>query len=93
MISRDDVAKLADLSLIDVSPQELDAVAGELDAILGYVGEVTKLGAEEGGLERPAHRNVMRDDVVTHTPGSFTERILAQAPETSGSYLRVKKVL
>ncbi|HPX35170.1 MAG TPA: Asp-tRNA(Asn)/Glu-tRNA(Gln) amidotransferase subunit GatC [Mycobacterium sp.] len=39
-ISRDDVAKLAKLARLALTDSELDSFAGQLDAILGYVGKI-----------------------------------------------------
>ena len=39
-ISRDDVAKLAKLARLALTDDELDAFAGQLDSILGYVGAI-----------------------------------------------------
>ena len=39
-ISRDEVARLAKLARLALSDSELDSFAGQLDAILGYVGKI-----------------------------------------------------
>lgn len=93
MISRDDVKKLADLAHLAVDEGELTTLAHEMDEILAYVSEVTKLAGEEGEREKPALRNVMRDDVVTNAEREYTERIVAQFPDREGDSLRVKKIL
>ncbi len=93
MISKDDVKKLAELSLLAVEERELDTLAGEIDSILGYVSEVTKLADEEMERETPALRNVMRLDVITNKPGEYTEAIVAQFPDSDDTSLRVKKIL
>jgi aspartyl-tRNA(Asn)/glutamyl-tRNA(Gln) amidotransferase subunit C len=93
MISKDDVKKLAELSLLAVEERELETLAGEIDSILGYVSEVTKLADEEIEREKPALRNVMRPDEITNTPGEYTEAIVAQFPDAEGNALRVKKIL
>jgi aspartyl-tRNA(Asn)/glutamyl-tRNA(Gln) amidotransferase subunit C len=93
-MTTDEVRALANLAHLAVAEDELARVAGEMDAILAYVAEVTTL-ADGGEVrdERPSLRNVMRDDVVTNTPGEYTERIVAQFPDKSGTSLRVKKIL
>jgi hypothetical protein len=35
----------------------------------------------------------MRADVVTNTPGQYTEAVVAQFPDRAGDALRVKKIL
>lgn len=93
MISRDDVQKLANLAHLAVEDGELDTIAHEMDEILAYVSEVTKLASEEGERETPTLRNVMRDDVVTNSEREYTERVVKQFPDRDGDYLRVKKIL
>jgi len=94
MISREDVKKLSELSLIAVPDKELDKLTGEIDGILDYVSEVTKLAAEEEGERvKPKLYNVMREDETTNKPGDHTDAILDQAPDRNGNYLRVKKIL
>lgn len=94
MISTTDVQKLADLAHVAVAPDELAKIAGEMDAILGYVSEVTKLSGEMAETsDKPILRNVMREDAVTNTPGQYTEAITAQFPDRDGNALRVKKIL
>jgi len=93
MISKDDVQKLANLSHLAVDENELDTIAHEMDDILAYVSEVTKLASEEGDREKPALRNVMRPDVVTNREHEYTDRIVQQFPDRDGDSLRVKKIL
>lgn len=94
MLSTDDVQHLADLAHLAVAPDELLKVAGEMDAILGYVSEVTKLSGDmPATLEKPQLRNVMREDKVTNTSGQYTEAIAKQFPAREGNALKVKKIL
>ena len=73
MISKDDVQKLADLALVAVPDSELEKVASEMDSILAYVSDVSKLASEEGEREKEDVYNVMRDDVVTNKPNEYTD--------------------
>jgi len=93
MISKDEVKKIAELALLAVSDEELDALTNEMDAILEYVSEVNKITAESEGREEPSLYNVMREDTVTNAPGTYTKKILSEAPDTDGEYLTVKKIL
>jgi aspartyl-tRNA(Asn)/glutamyl-tRNA(Gln) amidotransferase subunit C len=94
MITKDEVQKLADLAHLAVAPDELERIAGEMDAILGYVSEIDTLSdAEVAPQETLPLRNVMREDVVHNEPGMYTEAITAQFPARDGDLLRVKKIL
>lgn len=93
MVTKDDVAHLATLARIRVPDGELESLAKEMDAILGYVEDVRELAGD--GVPEPEHalRNVMREDVVTNKPGSYTQRIVAQFPASERNALKVKKIL
>jgi aspartyl-tRNA(Asn)/glutamyl-tRNA(Gln) amidotransferase subunit C len=93
MLTREEVQKLADLTLIAVSDTELDTLAHELDAVLGYVSDITTFTADAAPFEKPEVYNVMRDDVITTNPGEYTDAIVAEFPNRDGNYLRVKKIL
>lgn len=93
MISREDVAKLAELSRLSVSETELLVLQKDLESILGYVSEIQSVS--EDAPERVAGevRNVMRDDANSHESGTYTKDMLAAAPHTDGDYISVKQVL
>ena len=95
----EDVKKLADLARIDISEEEMGEIAKDFDSILAYVGqvqEVSKLKNIESLHENPDNyflQNVMREDVATNKRGEYTDRILADAPDTQDGYLKVKQIL
>ena len=92
MITPLEIEKLAKLARIELVPSEADSLAKEADVILGYVGQIENISGEVK-KELPPLRNIMRDDVIVHTPGEYTESILANAPSVEKSYLKVKKIL
>ena len=92
MITKEDIQKLANLSRIKISDTEAESLTREIDSILVYVGQIQNISAEEV-KDVPTHRNIMRDDVVTHTRGEYTEDILSQVPQREKNYLKVKKIL
>lgn len=95
----EDIKKLANLARIDMSDEEMEGLAKDLDAILAYVGqvqEVSKLGKNEALHDNPLNyflQNVMREDVVINKRGEYTEQILADAPDTQDGYLKVKQIM
>ncbi len=101
MISKDEVKKMAELSLIAVEDLELDKLTEEITPVLDYVSEIDKFAVENGNDEygkdnhdkKPESYNVMREDKVTNEGEEYTERMLREAPQTDGNYLRVKKIL
>ena len=94
-----DIKKLADLARIDMGEEEMIGIVKDFDAILAYVGqvqEVSKLKNTQPLHENPDNyflQNVMREDLVTNIRGEFTEKILADAPDTQDGFLKVKQIM
>ena len=92
-ISRDDVAKLAKLARLALTDDELDAFAGQLDSILGYVGAIQSvdvIGVTPTG--NPLRElNVTRPDTVQF---SLTQQqALAEAPSAEDGRFVVPQIL
>lgn len=94
-ISTDDVKHLASLSALQLSDGEVEALRGDIEAILGYVeqlGELDTSGVEPTyqltGLE-----NVWRDDVVDTEADTMTEALLALSGDSQERQFKVPKVL
>ena len=92
-ISRDEVARLARLARLALTDQEIDSFAGQLDAILGYVGaiqavDVTGVAATDNPIRNV---NVTRPDVVA---ASLTQaEALAEAPAVVDERFAVPQIL
>lgn len=84
------IAKLARIGLEDA---ELETVRQKLDGILGWVDQLSEVDVEGVppmvGTETKALRQ--RDDVVTD--GNCRDAILSCAPEKSGPFYTVPKVV
>jgi aspartyl-tRNA(Asn)/glutamyl-tRNA(Gln) amidotransferase subunit C len=94
MISKNEVKKLAELSLLAVDDAEIETLTKEIDDILEYVKDVDEIASKHTVVdEKPLLYNVYREDVVTNEPGEYTEKIVKEMPDTEGNYLRVKKIL
>ena len=95
-ISRDEVARLAKLARLALTDQELLSFAGQIDAILGYVGQiqavdVTGVAATENPVTGEADVNVTRADVVGR---SLTQaEALAEAPSVVDERFAVPQIL
>ncbi len=89
----EEIQKLATLARIDMSDEEMKEIAHDFDSILAYVGQVQEVAGKI--TTEPTHTltNIMRSDTVTNTPGEYTEKIIAEMPDTENGYLKVKKVL
>src|SRR5437763_15766778 len=92
-ISRDDVAHLARLARIAMTDDELDALAGQLDVILGAVARVQEVAAAD--IPPTSHSlelsNVYRPDEPRPSLGAGGA--LAAAPAAEAERFRVPRIL
>jgi aspartyl-tRNA(Asn)/glutamyl-tRNA(Gln) amidotransferase subunit C len=92
-ISRDDVAKLAQLARIEMTPDELDHLANELGVILNAVARVQEVAGEE--VPPTSHplplENVFRPDVVI--PSLTPDEALSGAPAQEEQRFKVPQIL
>jgi aspartyl-tRNA(Asn)/glutamyl-tRNA(Gln) amidotransferase subunit C len=88
-----DVAKVAILARLRLSPEELETFTGQLNSIVDYVAQLQEL--DTTGVEPLAHgielRNVFRDDV--RGPALELEQALANAPKRNRENFLVPAVL
>ena len=92
-ISRDDVAHLAKLARIEMTPAELDHMASELEQILGAVKRVQEVATSD--IAPTSHplsmSNVFRDDVVK--PSLTNDEALSGAPAQAENRFKVPQIL
>ena len=93
VISRDDVAKLAQLARIEMTPDELDHLANELGVILNAVARVQEVAGED--VPPTSHplplENVFRPDVVI--PSLTPDEALSGAPAQEEQRFKVPQIL
>lgn len=89
--TKEDLANLSSLARISVNQEEEEKMLHDMQAILGYVSEINSVS---GDIVRTKgnHYNIVREDAVTHEPGSGTETVLREAPETEDGYVKVSQV-
>ena len=89
-----EVMRLAKLARIGITGAEAAALAGELDSIVGFVGQLSTV--ETTGTEPTSQvtglSDVWRADEVKPSLLS-REQLLANAPETQDGYIKVRRVL
>ncbi len=92
-ISRDEVAHVARLARLALDESELDALTGDMDAILAYVDQLNRL--DTSGIVPTAHAvpmaNAFRPDTVR--PSFAPEQALANAPQPDPAGFRVPRVI
>ena len=92
-ITRDDVAHVARLARLELTPEELDRFTAQLGDVLGHAEDIEALDLD--GVEPMAHpiplRNVMRADQPA--PCLDRDEVLAQAPAAEDGRFRVPRIL
>ena len=92
-ISIKEVEYLAHLARIQLTLQELERFAGQLDEILAYVEKLKTARTE--GVPPTSHvlelSNVFREDKVQ--PSLPTEKAVANAPDREGPFFKVPQII
>lgn len=92
-MTRQEVARLAQLARIELSDAELDHLAPQLAVIIESVAVVSSVASDEvPGTSHPLPlRNVFRPDVMR--PSLAPEEVLAGAPAVEQSRFSVPRIL
>ncbi|MEM9425398.1 MAG: Asp-tRNA(Asn)/Glu-tRNA(Gln) amidotransferase subunit GatC [Pseudomonadota bacterium] len=92
-IDKETARKVAHLARIKVEDDALDALAGEFNAILGFVEQLNEVDVE--GVEPMTSVTPMRlkrrEDVVTD--GDQQDQVLSNAPDAREGFFAVPKVV
>ncbi|MBM9503838.1 Asp-tRNA(Asn)/Glu-tRNA(Gln) amidotransferase subunit GatC [Actinacidiphila acididurans] len=92
-ITREEVAHLGKLARIELSAEELDHFAGQLDDIIGAVARVSEVAGED--VPPTSHplplTNVMRPDTVR--PSLTPQEALSGAPAQEQQRFKVPQIL
>ncbi|KPN17893.1 MULTISPECIES: Asp-tRNA(Asn)/Glu-tRNA(Gln) amidotransferase subunit GatC [Arthrobacter] len=92
-INREAVAHLARLAHIEMTDDELDKMAGELDVIVDSIKSVSEVAGED--IPATSHPiplvNVFREDVVGQT--LTNEQALSGAPDNAEGRFKVPAIL
>ena len=92
-ITMQDVEHVANLARLNLSAEEKEQFAGQLNAILKYADKLNEL--DTSNIEPTSHvlplANVMREDEVR--PSWPIEQVLANAPDEEDGHFKVPAVL
>jgi aspartyl-tRNA(Asn)/glutamyl-tRNA(Gln) amidotransferase subunit C len=93
MISPSEVRKLAGLSAITLTDDEVTVLSDDVTTILAYVDQLQELDTDgvEPTYQLSGLTNVYRDDVVEN--GVNRETLLSLAADTQDNHIKVPKVL
>ncbi|MBR5228579.1 MAG: Asp-tRNA(Asn)/Glu-tRNA(Gln) amidotransferase subunit GatC [Firmicutes bacterium] len=87
------IGYISDLSRLYLSDEEKEKAKGDLSDVLSYIDKLNELDTK--GMPEMSHPfeavNCFREDVVTN--GDDRENLLANAPESKGSYYKVFKTV
>lgn len=92
-ITREEVEHVARLARLALKNDELEALTGQMDAILGYVEQLNELNTDD--ILPTAHAvpmdNAFRPDLVK--PSLEFDAVLSNAPDSGNGCFRVPKVI
>lgn len=92
-ISRQEVEHVARLARLALKPEELEALTGQMDAVLGYVDKLNQLDTE--GIVPTSHavpmENAFRADEVKPSRGAAWA--LQNAPDATEECFKVPKII
>ena len=93
MLNEDDVAKIAKLSALNLTPEQLKKYTSELSNILGYMDNLNKIDVANVKPTSHVHgaTNFFRDDVAKQSMP--IEEGLSNAPDRSGRFIRVPIII
>ncbi|MBT3456348.1 Asp-tRNA(Asn)/Glu-tRNA(Gln) amidotransferase subunit GatC [bacterium] len=88
-ITKEEVLKIAELSRIEISDDEIEPIVKQLQDVLSYAQRVKEVAID---VREPLRKNVniMREDVVIKTD---SETILRQAPDREDNFFVVPIIL
>jgi aspartyl/glutamyl-tRNA(Asn/Gln) amidotransferase, C subunit len=100
-LTENDVARIARLARLDMTPQRLEQARAELNGIMDLIARLQAVdtkGVEPLAHPLSAHDDVvlrLREDVVTETgdPAQRREALMANAPAASNGLFLVPKVI
>ena len=92
-IDREQVAKVAHLARLELSPEEQEKFTAQLGEILDYFEQLNELNtAEVPPMTRAIEMsNITRPD--QSEPYAQRDSILSSAPEQEGDYFKVPKIM
>ena len=92
-VSKKDVEKIADLARLYITEEDKKKYTSQLNVILEYMDQLNQVDTSD--VEPLSHpfdlKNIVREDKVK--PSLPVEEALKNAPEKSGNYFKVPKVI
>lgn len=94
MVSQDDIKKIASLSRLKLSEEELEKSSQNVSAIFDHFATIQNIDTTEVAAadDVSALKNISRADVAEPETLAAHARLLELAPRTSGRHLKVSAV-
>ncbi len=94
MITKQQVQHIARLARLGITEEEEEKFAKELSSILDYIEKLKEV--DVSGVEPTSHphfsENVMRADKANEKSEAVRGKLLSEAPDKKGDYIKVKSV-
>ncbi|HWA95576.1 MAG TPA: Asp-tRNA(Asn)/Glu-tRNA(Gln) amidotransferase subunit GatC [Terracidiphilus sp.] len=95
-VTENDVARVAELAHLKLTPDESSAMLHDLNAILDYVAQLNELDTQ--GVAPLAQVSELAGDVGSLRADSLAKSldravVMGQSPETDGAFFKVPKVI
>ena len=97
-VTVEDVERVAELANLELTAEEKPGMVKDLNAILDYVAELNQLDtkgvaplSQVTELEGAGGAGALREDALR--PSLDRAAVMAQAPETDGTFFKVPKVI
>ncbi len=93
MIDREQVHKVANLARLEMTVDEEDKIAAQMNSILGYFEQLSELDTTDVAPTTRAIdvSNVTRPDILQ--PCLEREAMLKEAPDQDGDFFKVPKIM
>jgi len=94
MITKEEIKKIASLSKIDISNDELDTYSNQISKILEYMSvleEVDTSKVDDSSNSIIENHQFLREDKVEESLSR--DEVMKLAPESDGVYFKVPKVI
>ena len=94
MITKEEIIKIAKLSKLHVSENDLESYSKQISKILDYMSQLNEVDTEninEFSNKLFDNNQDLREDVVE--PSLDRDKVLKNSPESDGVYVKVPKVI
>ena len=94
MITKEEIIKIAKLSKLHVSENDLETYSKQISNILDYMSQLNEVDTEnidEFSNKLFDNNQDLREDVVE--PSLDRDKVLKNSPESDGVYVKVPKVI